>query len=99
MGTFDKIRDALRPHRITCRTVSRFLADYLDGTLDAPTRERFEAHLAHCHNCEGYFDQYRTTIQLLHEDCLPDLPPELIERTLCFLRERWDEEGDRAEER
>jgi anti-sigma factor RsiW len=92
MGIFDNIREALRPYMITCRAVNRFLADYLDGTLDARTRARFEAHLQRCPNCDAYLEQYRMTIQLVKEDQIPDPPPELADRTLTFLRAHWDEE-------
>ncbi len=91
MGTFDKLRDALRPYTISCKTVNRFLADYLDDALEAQTRARFEAHLRRCPNCDAYLEQYREIIDLVREDPLPEPPPELVERTLAFLRTHLDE--------
>ena len=93
MGTFDKLRDALRPYTISCKRVNQFLADYLDDALDPATRERFEAHLRRCPNCCVYIDQYRSTTELVREDPVPEPPPELVERTLDFLRAHWDRES------
>lgn len=94
MGTFDKLRDALRPYMITCKTVNRFLADYLDGALDPDTRDRFEAHIRHCQNCDTYLSQYRMTVEMAKDDEVPPPPPELVERTLAFLKQHLDEHAD-----
>jgi len=82
----------MRPYTISCRTVNRFLADYLDDALEPATRERFEAHLHKCPNCEAYLDQYRKTVELVRDDDIPPPPPELVERTIAFLHACWEKE-------
>ncbi|MEM1413266.1 MAG: anti-sigma factor [Myxococcota bacterium] len=39
---------------IRCDMVLAVLSDYLDGDLDAATRERVEAHVAGCPECERF---------------------------------------------
>lgn len=80
---------------LSCEDVNRFIVDYLEETIPPQTRDRFEAHLADCPTCGLFFDQYRQTVTLTcKEGALPvDLPPELVEATLHFLREHykdWD---------
>ena len=72
----------------SCSDVNRFLVDYLDGSLDVRTHRRFEKHLAHCRNCTTYLAQYRTTIDLVRSVSAPDVPAELAEHTIEFLRSR-----------
>ncbi len=50
---------------ITCRQLVELVSDYLEGRLDAPARERFEAHLAVCPDCREYVDQVRHTVSAL----------------------------------
>lgn len=90
MNISDKLRSALRSGTLTCADVNRFLAEYLEGDLDEALRAHFETHLAACPNCETYLDQYRTTIALVQEGEQVQPPPELVERTLAFLRRHLD---------
>ena len=54
-----------RPY-ITCRQLIEFIADYLDGDLDAVSRADFERHLPRCPSCQAYLQSYRETITLVH---------------------------------
>lgn len=47
---------------MTCQEMADFLADYIGEELDAEVRVTFEQHIAKCHNCHVFLDQYRTTI-------------------------------------
>jgi len=78
---------------LNCEDVNRFIVDYLEETILPDTRDRFEAHLAACPTCGPFFDQYRQTIMLTREEgAIPvDLPPELVEVTLHFLREHYED--------
>jgi anti-sigma factor RsiW len=40
------------------------VTDYLEGTLLAQERTRFEAHLGECEACVAYVEQMRTTVRL-----------------------------------
>jgi anti-sigma factor RsiW len=79
----------------TCRDVNRFLADYVDEALPPDQQERFERHIALCSHCKGYIDEYRATLALMGEaGRLPsELPDELVESTLAFLRGKTKSDG------
>jgi len=49
---------------VKCRELAEFILEYLEGGLDADTRERFERHLSRCANCRRYIAAYKTTIDL-----------------------------------
>jgi predicted anti-sigma-YlaC factor YlaD len=78
---------------LSCQDVNQFIVDYLEETLPARTRVRFEKHIADCPNCGPFFDQYLQTIQLAREEGTPsiNLPEELVEATLTFLRDHYDD--------
>ena len=47
-----------------CREVVELMTDYLEGTLSAEDRARFDEHIAGCDGCRGYLEQMRTTRRL-----------------------------------
>jgi anti-sigma factor RsiW len=49
---------------LRCRELVELVTAYVEGTLDARERERFEAHLRRCDGCTHYVEQLRTTITL-----------------------------------
>jgi predicted anti-sigma-YlaC factor YlaD len=61
-------------------------SSYLEDTLQAVDRERFEEHLVFCDGCDAYLEQMRTTIRLAGSADVA-LPPELEERLLEAFRE------------
>jgi predicted anti-sigma-YlaC factor YlaD len=50
---------------MTCRYISEFLADYLDGSLPWWQRMIFQFHLACCADCRRYLHSYRETVRAL----------------------------------
>ena len=80
---------------LSCEDVNRFIVDYLEDTIPARTRAKFEAHLEKCPVCGAYFDQYLHTVTWVREDgsIQIDPPEELVEVTLQFLREHYSERG------
>jgi Putative zinc-finger len=86
MTLLDKFRNLFAPS-LSCEQANAFIADYLDGRLDTSLRTRFDAHLHMCPSCQPFLEQYRKTIELVHEDGQIDVPSGLIEHTLNFLRE------------
>jgi anti-sigma factor RsiW len=50
---------------MSCRELVEVITDYLEGTMAAEDRVRFEAHLAECPYCVNYLDQMRDTIAAL----------------------------------
>jgi anti-sigma factor RsiW len=55
------------PGEMPCRELVEVITSYLEGTLPAGDRVRFEAHLAECPYCETYLEQMRETIASLGE--------------------------------
>jgi len=53
-----------RRRPLMCRELVEVITDYLEGTMPARERARFEAHLAGCDACTAYVEQMRTTIRL-----------------------------------
>lgn len=68
-----------RPY-LPCREILSFLADYLEGTLDAGARAEFDRHLAVCPSCVAYLASYRATVRLARASAeeTADPPEELV---------------------
>jgi anti-sigma factor RsiW len=68
---------------MACRELVEVVTDYLEGTMGAADRARFEAHLAECPYCVNYLDQMRETIAALgglsEESIGPRAREELLE--------------------
>jgi anti-sigma factor RsiW len=76
---------------MTCRELIAFLVSYLDGTLPAKERTRFEEHLTECPDCVGYLETYQATIRLgkdayRDEGEAADLPEALVQAILGARR-------------
>ncbi len=71
---------------LTCQELVELVTDYLEGTLPAADRARFEEHLAQCPNCSTYLEQMRQTIRTL--GMLPEesIPPEVQHEFLQLFR-------------
>ena len=50
---------------MSCRDLVELVTDYLEATLPAPDRRRFEEHLAQCPPCQTYLEQMRQTVAAL----------------------------------
>jgi anti-sigma factor RsiW len=69
------------PIGITCQELVELVTEYLEDTLDADMRARFEQHLAACSGCHEYVEQMRLTIRAtgqLSEDALPPAAAEAL---------------------
>jgi anti-sigma factor RsiW len=64
------------------------MAAYLDDALDAPDRDRLEAHLAGCPHCSEYLAQLRVTIDALGRVEVEDLTDEAVDDFVELYR-RW----------
>lgn len=51
-----------RPDDLSCRELVELVTAYLEGSLDAAARARFEAHLGECDGCRTYVEQIRQTV-------------------------------------
>jgi anti-sigma factor RsiW len=74
--------DAMR-----CQEFVELVTDYLEGGLDAPTRARFDDHLARCDGCDRYLDQMRETLGMLGRIPEESVSEESRERLLAAFRD------------
>jgi anti-sigma factor (TIGR02949 family) len=73
---------------LRCRDVVELLTEYLEGGLDRATAATLEAHLAGCEPCTAFLNTYRGAVQATRRLKEEDLPPELRQRLLTFLRQQ-----------
>ncbi len=79
-----------RRRPFVCQEMVELVTDYLEGTLPARDRARFEAHIADCPNCRRYLAQMRTTLEALGRIEPEEVAPEAMEELLALYR-RWRE--------
>jgi anti-sigma factor RsiW len=71
---------------MACQELVEVITDYLEGTLPAPDRARFEAHLALCDPCVVYLAQMRETIAVVGRVPLSGLSAPAREELLDAFR-------------
>jgi len=54
---------------VTCRTLTAFLLEIVEGDLDAASSVPFTYHLSRCSRCTHYLAQYRTTVEAARTAC------------------------------
>jgi anti-sigma factor RsiW len=72
---------------ITCREMVELVTDYLEGTMPARRRRRFEHHLSGCEGCTKYLEQLRTTIALTYRVRVEAIPAEAVAPLLAAFRD------------
>jgi anti-sigma factor RsiW len=78
---------ALRAPEISCRELVTLVTDYLEGTLGARDRRRFERHIRGCDGCTVYLEQMRETIRLSGSLSEHDISPHAREELLAAFRD------------
>jgi anti-sigma factor RsiW len=73
---------------LTCQELVELVTDYLEDSLPAGERARFEQHLARCQGCRNYLRQMKTTIAIAGRLTAESLPPGAREEMLAIFR-RW----------
>ena len=63
---------------LVCREFVELVTDYLEGTLPAAERDRFEAHLAECDGCSAYLEDMRRLVGA------PQRPPDPAAREVLL---------------
>ena len=72
---------------MVCREFVEVITGYLEGTLPADERARFEEHLGGCPHCTAYLEQMRTTLRLTGRLTDDDIPDDTREDLLRVFRE------------
>lgn len=76
---------------ITCRRlILEWLVDYEDGSMPEADRHHLEVHLSHCPPCVTFLASYRATGRTLRMLRPREVPNNLAEAVLRFVRERCD---------
>ena len=74
-------------NEMVCQELVELVTEYLDGSLPADQRIRFEEHIAYCGSCVRYLEQMRQTIVLTGALRESDIDPEARETMLHVFRE------------
>ena len=53
-----------QPPTIDCKSLEKFVVEFLDGQLPKETRLAFLEHIEECKHCEEYLQSYQQTIAL-----------------------------------
>lgn len=79
---------------LTCQACADFIADYLNGELEADVRASFETHLDRCRNCRAYLEQYAVVVKAGQRACAREndaaagnFPEELVRAILDARKE------------
>ncbi|MGH7803910.1 MAG: anti-sigma factor family protein [Candidatus Binatia bacterium] len=78
---------------MTCRELTDFLDDHLEGNLPTSVAEEFEDHLSVCPDCRTYVRNYRQTVALARDSANADEPlpgnvPEALVDAVLTARRR-----------
>lgn len=74
------------PSELECRECVDLLADYVDGTLPKAQAELLEWHLEGCAPCVAFVNTYKGTVDAARRLREAELPPELREKLVAFLK-------------
>ena len=69
-----------------CDELVGLVTGYLEGTISASDRRRFELHIAECEWCERYVEQTRAVVAALGELGEEPQDPDALERALIAFR-------------
>ena len=79
---------------MNCHEARSELYTFLDGETRLLRRLKIRWHLRRCPPCEDGRRFEEKLKQRVREGCTDDLPPELAERLLTFIREQDDDYGE-----
>ena len=72
---------------LSCKELVELITEYLEGTLPAADRGRFEAHLSICPGCRTYLEQMRGVIASLGKLSEKNIPPQARDELLRVFRD------------
>ena len=75
---------------LSCKELTEVVTDYLEGTMDALERRRFEEHLSLCPACVTYIEQMKETIRHVGISGPVQIPSKLESDILKAFRS-WNE--------
>ena len=72
---------------MNCIHLVELVTDYLEGSMPAEQRARFDEHIAGCDGCTTYLEQFRITIRLTGMLSEEQVAPDERETLLRVFRE------------
>jgi len=76
---------------MTCkRLILEYLVEYEDGSMPDADRREFERHLSHCPPCLVFLKSYRATGRTLRMLKPRDIPKNLVDVVVGFVKARCD---------
>ena len=75
---------------MTCIELVELVTEYLEGSMPAEQRARFEEHVSGCDGCPTYLEQFRMTIRLTGMLSEEQVAPDARETLLGVFRD-WRE--------
>ena len=72
---------------MSCKELVELVTDYLEGSLSWRQKRRFEKHIALCHGCTAYVEQFRVTLRALGTLREEDVPPAARDELLAVFRD------------
>ena len=91
------MRIRFRAPDLVCQQVVELVTDYLEGSLSARDKRRFERHLAACDGCDAYIEQIRVTIAVSGQVTPEDLDERAVDE-LLGLFEAYRNEGEQPDQ-
>jgi anti-sigma factor RsiW len=77
-------------HIARCQECVDLLVDYLEGELAVERARALDIHLEMCPSCVSFVRTYKGTVDVARTLPLDEIPPELTQRLLEFLRREKD---------
>ena len=71
---------------LRCRDIGQLLYDYVEGRLEPSVRQSMDQHLADCPGCLAFLNTYKQTTHLSTDLRCEDIPPELQQKLLSFIK-------------
>jgi anti-sigma factor RsiW len=76
---------------LNCQDVIQELSNFMDGELDAASKQELESHLNECIECKLVVDQTKKTVRLFCDSEPIELPGEVRNRLHDALRRKFKE--------
>lgn len=73
---------------MNCSDFLKELTDYLEGAIDAKTKEELDEHLAWCHDCYVVCNTTKQTIEIYRDSKLYELPDDLRTRLRTAIMQK-----------
>jgi len=84
-----KVKTTCRPlSEKTCKQIADLMMDYLTGRLNPTVKEEFARHLSICPDCVSFVNTYKKTVQSTATLRTAEIPPNVRDNVLDFLRKK-----------